>query len=63
MKDFLQSLHVTLLFDECVIINYSDIPGTQASKILPKIKTEEQNKRLKIAKEMGALTRKISFVV
>ena len=52
MEDYLKSLRAALLFDECMIIAYSDNPLTPASKIVPKIEQLEKVKRLRIAQEL-----------
>ena len=52
MEDFLRSLRATVLFDECMIIAYSDNPLTPASKIVPKVGRQEQEKRLRIASQI-----------
>ena len=52
MEDYLKSLKAALLFDECMIIAYSDNPLTPASKIVPKIEQLEKVKRLRIAQEL-----------
>jgi tRNA A37 methylthiotransferase MiaB len=52
MQDFLRSLKASILFDECMIITYSDNPLTPASKIVPKVQRAEQEKRLRIGRQM-----------
>jgi MiaB/RimO family radical SAM methylthiotransferase len=53
MEDFLRSLRVSTLFDECIFVNYSDNPLTPASNIFPKIERVDQQKRLRIVKELA----------
>lgn len=49
MVDYRKSLKVAELFDEFLIITYSDNPLTIASKIAPKVNRAEQEKRLEMA--------------
>ena len=51
-EDFQRSMRVAMLFDECLVLTYSDNPLTQSSKIVPKVEYREQEERLEIAREM-----------
>ncbi len=46
-EEFGESLHMSRLFDERMIISYADNPGTPADDITPKVSYDEQVYRLK----------------
>lgn len=52
MLDYRRSLEAARLFDEFMVINYSDNPLTSASNIMPKVSKADQERRMQIAREV-----------
>ncbi len=54
MADYKQSLRAAMIFDEFIVITYSDNPQTTANKIVPKVDRRDQDERLMLAKKIVA---------
>ena len=54
LDDLRVSLKAALLFNEYLVISYSDNPGTPASHLVPKVDRAERCKRLAVARQMVA---------
>lgn len=61
-KEFAESLKAAFVFDDFLVLTYSDNPLTMSSKIFPKVNFQEQEERIKIAEKILSLKKKGSIV-